>query len=176
MCDSFVVYLKVNQRAAVNWSATFHNPASVTPEQTADLAKLNARLANVSSSRRKVWFPSRELKIGVMYNVTVCGREVFQHQEACDTVAIRRVSNAIPRIMFPVSRIVIGPSIRIKFRGEFLNARPGEHPTLGERRVSSESGVSCAFLILCYFLPKLETTSGVLAVIFLNAEDLMHAV
>ena len=118
MCDSFVVYLKVNQRAALNWSATFDNPAPLT-----DLKNLNARLAKVSSSKRKVWFSSRELKIGVLCKVTVCGRELFQHQEACDTVAIRRVSNAIPRIMFPVSRIVIGPSIRVKFRGEFLIGR-----------------------------------------------------
>lgn len=136
VCDSFVVYLKVNQRAALNWSATFHNPAVDTRAQTTDLENLNARLANVSSSKRKVWFSSRELKIGVLYKVTVCGRELFQHQEACDTVAIRRVSNAIPRIMFPVSRIVIGPSIRFKFRGEFLIARLGRHSSRGKSRVS----------------------------------------
>lgn len=134
MCDSFVVYLKVNQRAALTWSAKFHNPAPPTPAPITDLKNLNARLANVSSSKRKVWFSSRELKIGVLYNVTVCGRELFQHQEACDTVAIRRVSNAIPRIMFPVSRIVIGPSIRVKFRGEFLIARLWRHSPRGKSR------------------------------------------
>lgn len=119
LCDSFAVFVARNQRAAMNWSAAFNDSSSATSSQTADLKQLNARLANVSSSQRRVWFRARDVEVGITYNITACGKEEFSGQVACDTVAVRRVGKKVPKIMFPTSRIVIGPSLRVKFRGRF---------------------------------------------------------
>lgn len=66
-----------------------------------------------------MWFSARDVNVGITYNITVCGKEDFNGQEACDTIAIRRVAKTVPKIMFATSRVVIGPSIRLKFRGKY---------------------------------------------------------
>ena len=116
LCDSFTIFLDKNQRASMNWSAAFNSSSSATP---ADLEQLNARLANISSRQKRVWFSARDIEVGITYIITACGKEEFSGQVACDTVSVRRVGKNVPKIMSPTSRIVIGPSLRVKFRGRF---------------------------------------------------------
>lgn len=103
----------------MNWSVVISDSQAVTAEHTADLQNLNLRFSNLPSNQTRIKLSASDIKTGVDYNITVCGRVDFSGQEACDTKTVRRVSKKVPKIRFPRAVIKIRPSVTLKLRGEF---------------------------------------------------------
>ncbi|KAL9974072.1 hypothetical protein ACROYT_G011071 [Oculina patagonica] len=116
LCDSFVVSVKGNMRAAMNWSVVISDSPAVTAEHTADVQKLNLRFSNLPSNQTRVKLSARDVITGVDYNVTVCGRADLSGQEACVTKTVRRVGKKVPKIRFPRTVIKTLPSVTLKLR------------------------------------------------------------
>lgn len=118
-CDRLRVTATANQRAKFNWSASFDDSSSPTSSQTADLQRVNEKLARLSSEgRRVVTFGARFIETGIIYNITCCALAEFSGETVCSTVSVRRIVKVVPKVSFPWTRISLSPSVRVTLRGK----------------------------------------------------------